>query len=461
MNRNQRRSPVLPWQLWLVISLLLNACQAGAAATAPPVATLPAGQPTVTTPPAPPTAVATTQGDQATQGIVLTLGSWRTDDVAPMNRILAQFHAAHPDIIIKFEPTGDYNAALDAQLAGGTAPDLLYLRSFNASRKLFAQGYLASLDDLPGLHENFTEAVRAAWATETGEAYGVPLMAVSHAIYYNVELFDQLNLTVPTTWEELLQVAKALKAAGITPFANTSQDAWPIAEIVFMGIAPNFIGGRAGRLAYLNGERCFNDAAMTSAFQAIREVAPYFPDYHELFNHADSMQIFLQGQAAMLFGGSWDITTFEATYPNRVWSVFAPPPPAGQPPQITFHLDAGMGVNAASLHPKEARIFLEWLTTPAFSAALGNELPGFFPLHTELPTLQNQHANAFLQLNNGRGADIRLAWEKLLDGAPDGYSLMQNGALAVLNGEQTPQQAADALQAGLAQWFEPAQHCQP
>jgi raffinose/stachyose/melibiose transport system substrate-binding protein len=56
---------------------------------------------------------------------------------------------------------------------------------------------------------------------------------------------------------------------------------------------------------------------------------------------------------------------------------------------------------------------------------------------------------------------VRWAWEKLLDGAPDGYTLMQDNSIAVLNGEMTAQEAADALQAGLAQWFEPAQNCAP
>jgi len=36
---------------------------------------------------------------------------------------------------------------------------------------------------------------------------------------------------------------------------------------------------------------------------------------------------------------------------------------------------------------------------------------------------------------------------------------MQNGALAVIAGTMTPQEAADALQEGLAEWFEPAQNC--
>ena len=123
-------------------------------------------------------------------------------------------------------------------------------------------------------------------------------------------------------------------------------------------------------------------------------------------------------------------------------------------------LDVGIGLNTASRHKDEAREFLAWMARPEFGELIGNEMPGFFPMHRAAPTLANVHANAFLTLNQGRGTDIRFAWEKLRDGSPDGYVLMQDGTLAVLRGEQTPQQAADALQAGLAQWFEPAMQCE-
>jgi len=36
---------------------------------------------------------------------------------------------------------------------------------------------------------------------------------------------------------------------------------------------------------------------------------------------------------------------------------------------------------------------------------------------------------------------------------------MQSGAVDIVNGTTTPQEAADALQEGLAQWLEAAQNC--
>jgi len=393
--------------------------------------------------------------------VTLTMGSWRVDDVEQMETILAAFHEAYPNITIEFDPTNppDYNATLRTQLEGGTGPDLMYLRSYATSRQLFEEGFLEPISDLPGLGDAVDPAALVPWSATDGTPYGVPFIAVSHGIYYNKDIFAEVGVEVPDTWEQLLEAAQAIQDAGYEPFANASGDAWTIAEIVFMNLAPNFIGGVEGRNAYLNGERCFNDENVVAAFQAVADLAPYLPEGQEALTYYDSQQLFLLEEAAMWMGGSWDIPVFNAEEPEFEWGVFATPAPEGKDEYVTFHLDAGMGINAASEHKEEARLFLEWMLTSEFGGLLGNQLPGFFPISKEAPVLEDPHAAEFLALNEGRGLDVRWAWEGLLDGAPDGYTLMQDNSIAVINGDMTPQEAADSLQEGLAQWFEPAQTC--
>lgn len=400
----------------------------------------------------------------AGEAVELVMGSWRTDDTAILNTILAEFTKEHPNITVKFEPTNapEYNAALRAQLEGGTGPDVFYLRSYTNSRMLFADGFIESLaPDKEMLVNAFGEASLVPWSTLEGEPYGLPLIAVSHGIYYNKDIFEQLGLAIPTTWEELMTTAQAVKDAGIIPFANASGDPWTMAEIVFMNLAPNFIGGRDGRLAYLAGERCFNDANATAAFQAAADLAPFLPDGQEALVYYDSQVLFETGQAAMWMGGSWDIPVFQQEITDFDWGVFATPAAAGQPQYVTFHLDAGMGINAASEHKEEARILLEWMSGPTFAKLLANSLPGMFPIHLTAPEVDNVYAAEFLALNQGRGTDVRWAWDGLLDGTPDGYTLMQDGTIAVIKGTKTAQEAADDLQNGLAQWLEAAKNCKP
>jgi branched-chain amino acid transport system substrate-binding protein len=395
----------------------------------------------------------------ADEAVVLTLGSWRVEDDEQMARILAIFNAEHPNITVKFTPGVEYQPTLTFQLENGIAPDMFYLSSYSFSQNLFRRGFLETINDVPGLTESFPAAAIAAWATDDGTAFGVPFLAVSHGVYYNQDIFNELGLEIPTTWAELLTVAQALKAAGYIPIANAAGQHGAFAEEVFMSLAPNFIGGQDGREEYLNGARCFNDPHTVAAYQAVLDLGPYLPENGTELSSHDSKLLFLDREAAMMMGGSWEISFFEGQEPDFEWSVFAIPAPEGQPEFVTFHPDAAIGLSIASPHKAEAKVFLEWLTTPAVAELLNNELPGFFSMQNYGPKMQNEHASTFLSLNQGRGTDVRWPYPVLRDSIPDGFALMKDGTAAVIRGEMTPQEAADTLQSGLAQWYKPAQVC--
>lgn len=396
-------------------------------------------------------------GDGSGEGSVeLIMGSWRTDDVAQINALLEAFNEAYPNIRIKFQPTNppDYNATLRLQLESGTGPDLMYARSYATGVQLFEDGYFADLSGLANLNSSYDAGARDPWTNAAGTPFAIPFVAVSHGIYYNQDVFSDLGLSVPQTWEEFLEVCQKVKAAGIIPVANGLGDEWDIAEVVFMSLAPNYIGGREGRLAYENGSRPWNDDAVVAAFDAMGDLEPYLPNGYRALTYQDSNALFASGQAAMYFDGSWSIGTYGEV--DFSWSVFAVPPPAGQPGYVCFHADAGMAMNAATAHPEEAKTFLNWLGTQEGANALGNTLPkGFFPMSNKAVKISDVHANAFLSLNNRRDTDVRWPWPKLFGGEPSGYELMMYGSIKVITGEQTPQEAANALAEGLGKWYKP------
>lgn len=408
-----------------------------------------------------PQVVETNLRQEKTGFVTLTLGSWRTDDQIQINKILSVFQQKYPQIKINFAPTNplDYQSVLNNQFKNNEAPDLFYVSPYSTSQKLIAGGHLQPLENLPELAQEFAPESLEPWQGKDSKTYALPVMAVSHGIYYNQDIFNRLGLQIPTTWQELLSTANVLKNANYIPFANGSKVDLVLVENVFMNLAPNFIDGRSGRLKYLSGERCFNDKNSVAAFQALADLKPFLPINHESLSEAGSKQLFLTGKAAMWMGGSWRISALEAANPNFTWSVMAVPPPASKSPQINFHPDFAIGINPKSPHQQEAKQFLEWLSTSGAAALFANELPGFFPLHKQVPNIKNQHAQDFLQLNQGRGTDVRWAAVELGNGLPDGYSLMQKASAGVIKGQMTSQQGADSLQNGLSQWFEPAQKC--
>lgn len=389
--------------------------------------------------------------------VALTMGSWRADDVQQIKALLAEYSKTHPNVTIDFKPTNppDYNATLRLQFTSGTAPDLMYARSYDTGVQLFNDGFFADVSALPGLKENFSVGTRAPWATADGKSFAVPFAAVSHGVYYNKDVFAKLGLSIPKDWDEFLALCAKVKAAGLIPVANSLGDEWDIAEVVFMSIAPGFIGGYEGRLAYESGKKPWNDADMVAAFQAMKDLVPFLPDGFEALTYNDSNALFATGKAAMYFDGSWTLGTFKDV-PFK-WGTFAPPPPKGKKAQVCFHADAGMAMNAKTKYPEQAKEFLSWVASKEGAAVCAKYLPlGFYPMIDAPVAVADEHANEMLALNKGRGLDVRLAWPRLMAGEPSGYNLMMYGSIQVMKGLKTPKQAADELADGLAKWYKPS-----
>ncbi|WP_246745024.1 ABC transporter substrate-binding protein [Thiospirochaeta perfilievii] len=333
----------------------------------------------------------------------------------------------------------------------------MYARSFATGNQLYQDGFFADVSSVEGYATNYSGSNKAPWLATDGKAFGIPFAAVSHGIYYNKEIFKELGLTKPKDWDEFLDYCQKIKDAGYIPLANSLGDEWDITEVVFMNIAPNFIGGMEGRLAYDKKEKAFNGPEVVALFEAMKSLAPYLPGGFEALGYNDSNALFATGQAAMYFDGSWSISTFDDV--DFEWGILPPPAPKGAEKEyITFHADAGMAMNSKTKHPNEVKTLLAWFGSKDGAAALAKYLPtGFFPMSENSVVIEDVHANEFLSLNNGRGTDVRWAWPKLLGGEPSGYTLMQEGSIAVINGDKTPKEAADDFKSGLAEWYPPAQ----
>lgn len=377
------------------------------------------------------------------EAVKLTMGSWRADDVEQMNNLLA-LYKEKTGVEITFQPTiaNEYNATLRLQLDNGTGPDLMYARSYATGVELFEAGYFADVTDIPGVKENFAASSLAPWQTADGKMFAVPFAAVSHAVYYNKDIFEANGLAIPQTFEEFLTVLQTLKDKGITPMGNGVADEWDILECLFLGMLPNYVGGADERVKYESGEKKLNDPAMVEAFTDLAKLAPYLPEGFSAVTYNDSANLFAIEQAAMYVDGSWSAGTFGDVGFN--WGVFAIPAPAGKQTRITFHPDMAITMNAATKYPEEAKAFLAWLASPEGAALASEQLPtGFYPMINAPITLSDPHANEFLALNTGKETDARFVWPKMMDL----YAPMNQEVIKVLKGETTPQAAADALAA--------------
>lgn len=435
--------------LMLIVALLVAGCAAPAAAPAPEPAQ-PAAQP------AEPAAPAEAPAEKAT----LTIESWRNDDLAIwQDVIIPAFNKQYPDIEVIFAPAApaEYNGVLNTKLEGGTAGDLITCRPFDASLALYDQGYLASLNDLPGM-ENFSDVAKSAWITDDGSnVFCVPMASVIHGFIYNQEIFEKLGLSEPATVEEFHAVLDAIKADGSVPaLAMGTVDLWESATMGFQNIGPNYWNGEEGRLGLIAGTEKYSDPQYVAVWEELASWRDYLSDGFQAQTYPDSQNLFTLGEAAIFPAGSWEIGVFEPMV-DFTMGAFKPPLPAGADKcYISDHTDIALGMNAATKNPEAARTFLEWMTTAEFAELYSNALPGFFTLSDHKVSLEDPLAQEFMSWRDECESTIRNSYQILSRGEPNLENELWRLSAQVINGDITPQQAGDEIQAGLDKWYTPA-----
>jgi len=205
-----------------LLAFVLAACAPAVTQTAAPDATEPAvTEPEATEP------VATEPA--AAEPVTLT---YLTDDSensqARAKALIEAYTALHPNVTITIElrPQGsEGDNVVKTRLATGEMTDLFFYNSGSLLQALQPADTLVDLTDEPFM-ENIVDSFKAA-VSQNGRVYGVPSeTGMGGGILYNKKVYEQLGLSVPTTWAEFEANNEKIKEAGIAPVIATFGDTW-------------------------------------------------------------------------------------------------------------------------------------------------------------------------------------------------------------------------------------------
>ena len=398
-------------------------------------------------------------GTAAAEKTVISIESWRAEDQAIWDKlILPVFEAQYPDIDVEFKPTTatEYNAALNARLAGGTAGDIITCRPFDNALAMYEAGGLADISSLQGL-ANFSDVAKAAWSTDAGDAtFCVPMASVIHAFMYNKDAFAELNLSVPETEAEFYAVLDKINEDGsYIPMAMGTKDQWEAATMGYTNVGPTYWHGEEGRLGLLSGEAKFTDDVFVEGFRQMAKWAPYLGNGYQAQGYTDSQNLFTLGRAAIYPTGSWEITGFQENADFELGAFAPPSKEAGGKCYISDHTDIGIGMNAATENKEAVMTFLEWAASAEFASLLTNAAPGFFSLAQHDITVENPLAQEFIAMRGTCESTIRVAHQILSRGEPSLGNQLWTLTANVINGTQTPEEAAKEAQSNLDGWYKP------
>ncbi|MEQ1941125.1 ABC transporter substrate-binding protein [Mesorhizobium sp. VNQ89] len=383
----------------------------------------------------------------------IVIESWRDDDLSVwQDRIIPAFEARTPGIKVVFSPTGGetYDAELAARLGAGKAGDLMACRPFDASLDLYNKGYLAPLNDLPGL-DAFSAFARSAWSTNDGKTtFCVPIASVIHGFLYNADAFEQLGIAAPTTEAEFFAALDKIRADGTyTPLAMGTKDGWEAGILGYQNIGPAYWRGEDGRTALVAGKQKLTDAQWMEPLATLARWKDYLGTDFEKRSYADSQKLFASGRAAIYPAGSWEISGFNAQARFRLGAFPPPVRNAGDGCYISDHPDIGIGLNPKSAHAEAARTFLAWVASPEFASIYADALPGFVGLIQTPKAIDDPLAATFASWRSRCKSTFRSTDAVLSRGTPSLADETRLKATAVVNGTETPQDAAAELQKSL------------
>jgi len=231
--------------------------------------------------------VAGVAGAQAQEPVTLLVwDQWGEDPEAVyMDELIAAFEEANPNIDIVQESFifQDMHEILRTALASGTGPDVFYYGG--------GAGWLGPLVDA-GLVMPLTEAYEEqGWndlifewtkrdSTMNGEVYGIGNELEFIGAYYNMDIFEEVGLEVPESYDELLASCATLQDAGYIPIAFADQAGWPAYHM--FSIMTNNLLGKEGIEEALFGEGRWDDPLVVEGirkfFVEMNEAGCFIPN---------------------------------------------------------------------------------------------------------------------------------------------------------------------------------------
>jgi raffinose/stachyose/melibiose transport system substrate-binding protein len=307
--------------------------------------------------------------------VKLVMYSWRPEDRPIYEKIIAEFENQNPNITIDFQPfqSTEYNTILTNSLVGGSGPDIVQLRPYEGIKSIADNDYLVALDNVAGVANINTDFLDAARGSD-GNVYGVPLALNSAVIWYNKDIFEQYNLEVPETWDELIEVAEVLKENGIIPIAQGGRAAY-LLSLTHAAISPSIYGGNDYVDDILAGNADLLDQRFLDSIERMQELEAYFPQDFIALDDNDAQRLFYTESAAMYINGDYRLSTFANNAPDMNIGVI----PAlaiekgGEAPVATW-VDGSYGLVKNSKHQEAGLKFMEFLASVEFGQMFSDEL---------------------------------------------------------------------------------------
>jgi raffinose/stachyose/melibiose transport system substrate-binding protein len=258
------------------------------------------------------------------QDIKLTLWHIHTNAGAAQYTIqdaIRRFEADHPNVKIEEVQiiNDEYKTKLMIAMGANDEPDIFMSWGGGPLEAYINAGKVWDMTDAlkaEGIYDNFLP-VALALGSVGDRVYGVPITNMATAlVFYRTDIFERLNLEIPTTYSELLEVCEVLNKNNISPFTLANANKWT-GSMYFMYLVDRIGGPDAFYKAMMRVDGgSFASEAFVKAGEYLQDLVKRnaFPRGFQSMDEdlAQSRNLLYTDRAAMYLMGSWAWGTIKA-----------------------------------------------------------------------------------------------------------------------------------------------------
>ncbi|WP_100406164.1 ABC transporter substrate-binding protein [Bacillus solitudinis] len=228
--------------------------------------------------------------------------------------IIQKFMEQNPDINIIVHGTEQkaHVKKMKMLAQSNDLPDIFWVLP-HTSTELNEAGLLLDLSPFIDENRQLIEKFHANMLepyNDNGQQFGLPYQPLVTGFWYNKAMFDQYNVPLPETYQDMKEAVKLFKEQNIVTIAKGSQDPYSVWAFLTMLSRYGFFDKIDPILA---GEESYQNQDFLQFYKNIDELRELgaFPKNVATLNYFQAVQMFLNGDAAMLDAGVWETNKIE------------------------------------------------------------------------------------------------------------------------------------------------------
>jgi raffinose/stachyose/melibiose transport system substrate-binding protein len=250
------------------------------------------------------------------------------------------------------------------RLATGDMADLVWYNSGSLLQALNPEQNFVDLSEEPFMEnvmDNFKEAV-----TVNGKVFGIPGNATNAGGWlYNKKVYEELGLSVPKTWDELMANNEKIKQAGKTPVIGTFKDSWT-SQLIFLADNYNVLAENPNfpEEFTANKAKIADTPAALRSFEKLEEVykAGYFNEDFLATNYDAGLKMLAEGTGAHYPMLTFALAPLAENYPDQIDDIGFFPQPGDNPDKngLTVWMPGAVYLNKNSENIDAAKKWMEF-----------------------------------------------------------------------------------------------------